>query len=1072
MIERNLRRKRNLSIESESLNPQILPGASVEDFTLDNQSDKVEDHFLEEYLYDNDTDIYDTKLSNFVSDNFDFDVIEECYQLINNKCCVPTYPPDSSDIIGSGSSTLTKIEFTQKLNNIILKHHMSNDAALDMLSLTRELNPDANLPLHVTNCGNIRSDIKKYVSSTNSAIYIDACENECMLFAGNNANLGYCSVCRSKRYFDCTETSCKNKLYENCYHSNRKPKKTIMYRPLLPILSQLLSYQFFLDALNYNYCKPDTESDKYEYMDVLDGSNAKEALAEMVENFKTMNFNEPHKSINLLFGIFYDGIQLYHTKTLHFWPCFLTILNLPPSMRNEIGVGMFLSTIYTGTMGSQPERFIVEHCIIKEFTSLREGFSWKLNGNYYFIQGRLIHHFLDTKALGQELNVQEANSHAGCPLCLHGRGFSRIGLNAVTYGNYRQFLSDTHFLRKLGNSMQCCPKEYWSNSKNIVSSTTTTRFNQIKLNLNDLPRSLNFKFKIVPCSNNYTEEAIDYFRRAGNLANSLPYDWYHDEIQFSKNDFKEYLHYAHALISKQVDFSRKTQIAFQKDGFNVIASGGRIKVSNGVKGVWPFSNICNVEKHVEFDPFHSVSGVCLRYLKILSAERLTNMKSFCREYNIHPYMFPEHYDKAKVPFIVNLESQRVIDACVACILIPFGHSKHFQIKNIFSDMGTLRGKDRIGIFMILIPFLNLFWNIHSVYKSFFAMFSSDLIDLYSYNISGKELDHLCNKVLETCAVHEGLFTESECSMLLHEFIHLPFHIRKMGTVYNFHTLFGERAVKNVKAFTPHGGKAFYLQILDGYDVWESNKMKDYYEDNLKAINSAKLTMVDNRLNYSEFGIQLRTKIIITNAALLKFHVDEINSFILAVVAEVYKIFDNEFEAIHSSPIYRLYSSFKFHQKKFKQTFYNWLLYIDNFNRGVNNEQLVKILENVDDYTQGSLYKIDCSAAKNLSSVTALSYYKYAIINGDKFSGRGIEFKEIMPVKRDYYGTRYQHGNSKNNLSDVSNWDQNCHSCFVRYKGSKSSFASAFGKDYYGHVNFFSEYMCLKIQACMVLHLLT
>ena len=360
----------------------------------------------------------------------------------------------------------------------------------------------------------------------------------------------------------------------------------------------------------------------------------------------------------------------------------------------------------------------------------------------------MIHHFLDTKALGQELKVQEANSHAGCPLCLDGKGSSRDHLRSVTYGNYRKFLTSHHYLRSKGNSTQCCPREYWPEQNIHVNAPITTnipRLNQIKLSVNEPPRFLNFK-SVIPCNpNRDTDEAIVFFKAAMNLDNNIPFDWYHDERLHNKNSISRFLHYPHGLISKEVKFKRKTLIDFQKDGFLALQSVK--KVSNGVKGLWPFSVICDVEKHIEFDPFHSVSGVCLLYLLILKGSRLTpNKKSFCQKYNIHPYMFPENFEKTSVPFLVNEKSQRVIDACVACILVPFGHSKHFQIHNIFSETGNLRGKDKIGIFMILIPFLNLFWNIDETYKSFFAMFSSDLVELYTFNISCNEIDELCKKI--------------------------------------------------------------------------------------------------------------------------------------------------------------------------------------------------------------------------------------------------------------------------------------------------------------------------------------
>lgn len=1077
-IERNIeKRQRRNALESLNLPPETSTNVETVVKT-DNRLGIYDDIKLadnsSDYNFEDNESEYDFKnneISNFITEDLEFDILCECDQLISDKCGVQNYPNDSSNIAGYGPSVITKLEYSQQLNNIILKYQIPPDAVLEILLLTKSIAPSVNLPFHETVHGNNRLDIKKYICDTNSSIHIDVCEAECMIFIGNNKHRLYCSECNTKRYYDCTETSCKNKSYELCNHSNRRPRKTIIYRPIIPLLAQLLSYEFFLDALNYKYCKPDFESNKYEYMDVLDGSNAKEALAEMKGIFEEKNLNETHIPVNLLFGIFYDGIQLYHTKTVHFWPCFLTILNLPPSMRNEIGVGMFLCTIYTGLMGSPPERFIIEHCVIKEFLSLRQGLSWCINGKYYFVQARLIHHFLDTKALGQELNVQKTGSYAGCPLCPYGKGHFRRGINHITYGNFRKFLSPSHFLRTRGNSMQCCPREYWR-GKETFNTPTTTNVSQLNtkiMNLNELPRVLNFKTKIVSCNpDDEQKAAIDYFRLASNLNNSAPYDWYHDETFHNKNDFSSYLHYPHGLISSKIKLRRNTQKEFKENG--VLALQER-KVVNGVKGLWPFSVICDVEKHVEFDPFHSVSGICLNYLLILKGKRLTDTKkAFCLEYNVQPFMFPKHFVKANVPYIVNEKSQRIIDACVAGILIPFGHSKHFQIHNIFSETGNLRGKDKIRIFMILIPFLNLFWNIQDAYKSYFKMFSADLVDLYSFNMSCFDIDHLCEKILETCAVHEGLFTETECTMLLHELIHLPQHIRRMGTVCNFHTLFGERAVKTVKSFRSNGGKSFYLQIADDYDKWESCKTSKYYENAFKNRKDSVLNMIDNQLQYNEYIIRVCSKINITNSNKLEFSPAEMNSLALAVVSEVYKIFHNEDEALNSSPIYRLYVSYKQHKQKFKLDFFYWLEYIHSlFISGINTWPIFKgnvtLLCDLDYYIQGCIYSIDTHAAKSLTSVAELSFFKHAIINGDKFTGRGVECKEPLPVHKNWFGTQFK-SNTLNDLSKVQNWKKYSHSSFVRYRACKTTFSSDFGKDFHGHLNFFSVSMYLKINSCM------
>lgn len=114
---------------------------------------------------------------------------------------------------------------------------------------------------------------------------------------------------------------------------------------------------------------------------------------------------------------------------------------------------------------------------------------------------------------------------------------------------------------------------------------------------------------------------------------------------------------------------------------------------------------------------------------------------------------------------------------------------------------------------------------------------------------------------------------------------------------------------------------------------------------------------------------------------------------------------------------------------------------------------VLLLNDMDRYAQGGIYLIDIHAAKSLASAGELSFFKHAIINGDKFTGRGIECKEPMPVKHNYYETQYK-SNSMNDLSKVQNWKKYSHSSFVRYKACKTTFSSDFGKDLHGHLNAF------------------
>lgn len=259
-IEKNIEKRQRLSAleslnllykiseTSSSYKTIVAPDNSVNcDGLTIYDDDKLEEE-SSDYNFDenqSENDFNDYAVSNFVTDDLDFDIIKECHQLISNKCCIQNYPIDSYNIAGYGPSVVTKLEYTQQLNNIILKYQVPPDAVLEILLLTKSIAPSVNLPFHETVYGNNRLDIKKYVCNTNSSILIDVCEAECMIFIGNNQHLLHCSKCNSKRYYDCTETSCKNKSYETCDHRNRKPRKTIIYRPIIPLLAQLLSFDFF-----------------------------------------------------------------------------------------------------------------------------------------------------------------------------------------------------------------------------------------------------------------------------------------------------------------------------------------------------------------------------------------------------------------------------------------------------------------------------------------------------------------------------------------------------------------------------------------------------------------------------------------------------------------------------------------------------------------------------------------------------------------------------------------------------------------------------------------------------------
>ena len=93
----------------------------------------------------------------------------------------------------------------------------------------------------------------------NRTIVIDICSNfGCTVFFNKDYNKIRCSVCDTRRFKLCWERRCKGEPYDLCPHlfSQRMPLKSLRYRPLTPLLCELLGYEHFVKALKCSYIKP------------------------------------------------------------------------------------------------------------------------------------------------------------------------------------------------------------------------------------------------------------------------------------------------------------------------------------------------------------------------------------------------------------------------------------------------------------------------------------------------------------------------------------------------------------------------------------------------------------------------------------------------------------------------------------------------------------------------------------------------------------------------------------------------------------------------------------------------
>jgi hypothetical protein len=73
------------------------------------------------------------------------------------------------------------------------------------------------------------------------------------------------------------------------------------------------------------------------------------------------------------------------------------------------------------------------------------------------------------------------------------------------------------------------------------------------------------------------------------------------------------------------------------------------------------------------------------------------------------------------------------------------------------------------------------------------------------------------QIIETVCLFEAMFTEAECSFMVHEIIHLAPHIKLMGPVKGWWTYAGERAMHFVKKHVNSGGgQAFDKNAMQKY----------------------------------------------------------------------------------------------------------------------------------------------------------------------------------------------------------------------------------------------------------------
>jgi hypothetical protein len=508
-------------------------------------------------------------------------------------------------------------------------------AVNQLLSLHKDCFPTINWPTIKSRTGKLKSAIKSYCDEDERLMEFHVCPKlGCTAFVGDYSKDISCKKCGAHRFRSCTNPYCSQKKYEECGHAfkNRVSHKSLFYRPITSLIRQLLGTNGFIHAIRYSFQE---KTKNFKYYDCSDGSTYKGNLDNMKHryNAKFEQYEDVEKPvmINILFGQWYDGCDIYKNKNVNFWPLNAVILNLPPSYRIKLGIGMFLISIFTGIMKSNAEDFFLRNLLVAELKSLCDGIDMEINKTHYFVQARMIITMLDTKAVEDFLKVQTSNSFAGCCMCHHGKGYNREVF--MCYCGHRNLLAITHYLRSFGQSGHCCPKNYYDMNRNIELEHVNNVQGVKRCNL---PKVKNETMIVCDMANS---------QQIYNFLSSKKTQWTWEFPEVDLYVFEKHLFYHHADYRPYVEYERKSNKFYLENGEKARENRrktNRVKAINGVHDTWAMSELgyCDITRDICWGPMHTLMNIASNIIVNWKGERPKGPKiiQYCRKTGMHPDM--------------------------------------------------------------------------------------------------------------------------------------------------------------------------------------------------------------------------------------------------------------------------------------------------------------------------------------------------------------------------------------------------------------------------------------------------
>ncbi|KAJ1408047.1 hypothetical protein B484DRAFT_469162 [Ochromonadaceae sp. CCMP2298] len=415
------------------------------------------------------------------------------------------------------------------------------------------------------------------------------------------------------------------------------------------------------------------------------------------------------------------------------------IENLPPSYRSKVGIGMFLSALFTAKAGSHVEDFMFEHCFVAELKLLTHGVLLKVSGQQYFLQVRLKLYIMDTKQLEKSFDCSCVYCLFGCALCRHhGRWSAQSHLDKVIYNGHRVYLPLSHYFRPFGQSRNCYPKGYFT--------TTDTDFDNAEVQ-NVERDKLEQRRK--------REEKKEQTKGQANGAKSTDLEGRDGrEIDLSLLGTALWYHICDFRLPRR--FSPVKHAKFVADASSAAQKGA---LFHGIRKPSILLEVPFIDIEIDlcWEGFHTLYNISKNLLTTMKGERADSLgvRRYCT-YTGTQYPCLQNGDEQDEPspWVQPETEQYRLDGHINSVMIPMGYKNNFTVKNMFQQTGNLRGTDYITLVTVMMDYIvYISNNIPDAYKCFYRMLAHDVTDLQALFFSDTSINDLENWILETVAAH-------------------------------------------------------------------------------------------------------------------------------------------------------------------------------------------------------------------------------------------------------------------------------------------------------------------------------